>query len=52
MRKDLTALPVLFWPVWSYLIVYKPDTSPLAIVRILHGARDVESLLSEKDPER
>lgn len=46
-RPDLTSFPVLFHSVWSYLIVYTPRTSPLEIVRVLHGARDVEAILGE-----
>jgi hypothetical protein len=41
----LTDRPLKFWNVYSYLIVYDPATSPLAIVAILHGAQDVERLL-------
>ena len=44
-REDLTDKPVRFWPVRSYLIVYRPDTKPLEIVAIIHGARDMPSLL-------
>jgi plasmid stabilization system protein ParE len=41
-RSDLTDEPVRFWPVRGYyLIVYLPETEPLKIVRILHGARNV-----------
>jgi plasmid stabilization system protein ParE len=42
-RDDLIDLPVLFWPVRSYLIIYRPQV-PLEIVRIIHGARDIPSL--------
>ena len=45
-RKDLTPLPVKFWPVFSYLVVYDPAAHPLAIVRVLHGRRDVEAILT------
>jgi len=45
-REDLTDKPVLFWPVYSYLIIYNPATEPLEIVRILHGAQDLPRLLS------
>jgi toxin ParE1/3/4 len=45
-RADLTDLPVKFWPVYSYLIVYDPETSPIRIVRVLHGMRDVEEILN------
>ncbi len=44
-REDLTDRPVLFWPVGSYLIVYNPARKPVEIVRVVHGARDVPSLL-------
>lgn len=44
-REDLTATPVKFWNVYSYLVVYDPVSTPLTIIAILHGARDVEHLL-------
>lgn len=45
-RKDLTHLPVRFWPFkWHYLIIYK-DCSPIEIVRVLSGYRDIASLLA------
>lgn len=44
-RKDLTNEEVKFFPVYSYLIVYRPETKPLQIASILHGRRDVEQIL-------
>jgi plasmid stabilization system protein ParE len=45
-RDDLTIRQdVRFWPVYSYLIVYRPDTRPLEILRVLHGNRNVMSIL-------
>jgi toxin ParE1/3/4 len=44
-RKDLTDEAVKFFPVYSYLIVYRPDTKPLHVVAILQGRRDVEQIL-------
>lgn len=44
-REDLTERPVLFWPVFSYLIIYNPATQPLEIVRVVHGAQDIPRLL-------
>jgi toxin ParE1/3/4 len=46
LRQDLTPLPVKFWPVFSYLIVYDPATRPLGVVRVLHGRRDVRAILA------
>ncbi len=45
-RPDLTPLPVRFWRVRSYLVVYRPETTPLQVIRVLHGARDLRHLLS------
>jgi hypothetical protein len=33
--------------VYSYLIVYDPASSPTRILTVLHGARDLETLLRE-----
>ena len=45
LRTDLASEPLRFWPVRSYLIVYRPNTKPPDIVRILHGARDISLLI-------
>lgn len=48
VRSDLTSLPLRFWvlqPYSNYLIVYDPKTDPVRIIRILHGARNIPSLL-------
>jgi plasmid stabilization system protein ParE len=45
-RRDLTSLPVRFHAVMrNYLVVYDPESSPLMIIRVLHAARDVASIL-------
>jgi|SRR5450759_5788494 toxin ParE1/3/4 len=46
VREDLTSRPVRFWPIYSYLIVYDPETKPVQILRVLHGMRDVEGILN------
>jgi len=51
-RRDLTPLPVKFWSVFSYLIVYEPSAKPLAIVRVLHGRRDVQAILNREREEQ
>jgi len=35
-----------FLLVYSYLIVYRHEAKPLQIVRVLHAARNVQSMLS------
>jgi plasmid stabilization system protein ParE len=47
-RKDLTDEPVKFFPIYSYLIAYRPETKPLQVVAILHGRRDLEQLLKNR----
>lgn len=46
LREDLSDEPLRFWPVYSYLIIYRPETQPLQIIRVLRGARDVRRVLS------
>ena len=46
-RPDLTDEPDKFFPVYSYLIVYRPGTKPLQVVSILHGHRNVERILKD-----
>jgi antitoxin ParD1/3/4/toxin ParE1/3/4 len=47
-RRDLTAAEVRFLAVYSYLIVYRPETTPLQIVAILHAHRDVAKILPKR----
>jgi plasmid stabilization system protein ParE len=47
-RKDLTSEPVKFFPVYSYLVVYRPNTKPLQVAAILHGHRDVKKELKRR----
>jgi plasmid stabilization system protein ParE len=39
---------VHFWTVQqypNYVVVYRPETQPLEIIRVLHGMRDLKRLL-------
>jgi len=47
-REDLTPRPVLFYPLYSYLIVYQPDVDPIRIMAVLRGARDVKRVLKKR----
>ena len=46
-RPDLTERELRFWPVRSYLVVYREKSVPLQIVTIFHGARDIPSILRD-----
>jgi toxin ParE1/3/4 len=47
VRNDLVPLEmnVRFWPVARYLIIYRPMTDGILVVRILSGYRDVAVIL-------
>ncbi|MGA2747784.1 MAG: type II toxin-antitoxin system RelE/ParE family toxin [Verrucomicrobiota bacterium] len=45
LRRDLADEPLRFHKVRSYLIIYRGETKPVQIVRVLHGARDVRAVL-------
>lgn len=48
LRRDLADESLRFWAVYSYLIVYRPETRPLQIVRVLHGARDIAAIIESQ----
>lgn len=46
-RADVEDPRYRFWVVYSYLIVYIPDTSPLRIIRVVSGYRDLPVVLTK-----
>jgi plasmid stabilization system protein ParE len=47
-RSDLTSRSLRFWTLTrypNYTIVYRPDTSPLQVVAVLHGKRNLRRIL-------
>lgn len=49
IRPDLVSEPFRFWPVYSYLVIYRSETRPIQILRVLRGARDVRAILEKGD---
>ena len=49
VRKDLTRRSVLFFPLYSFLVVYQPDTVPLRIMAGVRGNRDLKRLLEDRE---
>ncbi len=47
-RDDLTSLPVLFWPVGRYLIIYRLRNGSVEIVAVTQGSRDIPSFLRRR----
>ena len=49
-REDLTSLPIQFWPVGSYLVIYRADRLPVEIVAVTRGSRDLPTFISQRGP--
>ncbi|MBZ5626581.1 MAG: type II toxin-antitoxin system RelE/ParE family toxin [Acidobacteriia bacterium] len=47
-REDLTDYPVRFWPVGSYLILYRAEQRPIEIVAVTQGSRDIPAFLRRR----
>jgi antitoxin ParD1/3/4/toxin ParE1/3/4 len=47
-REDLTAYPVLFWPIGDYLVIYRVSLRPVEIVAVTQGARDIPRFLDRR----
>jgi len=45
LREDLADEPLRFYNVRGYLIIYRPDTQPLQVIHVVHGARDIRAIL-------
>lgn len=46
VREDLVNRRHRCWPVYSYLIIYRLDTAPVQIIRVISGCRDIPGLFS------
>ena len=47
-RTDLTAYPILFWPVGAYLILYRIAPATVEVVAVTQGSRDIPSFLQQR----
>ncbi len=47
-REDLTDLPILFWPVGAYLILYRVQREWIEVVAVTQGARDIPVFVSRR----
>jgi toxin ParE1/3/4 len=45
-RENLLDQRHRFWAVWSYLIVYRWQPSPIQVIALVHGARDLDVFLA------
>ncbi|HEY1766500.1 MAG TPA: type II toxin-antitoxin system RelE/ParE family toxin [Terracidiphilus sp.] len=55
-RHDLTSRPLLFWTIPRYpnfTLVYRPESSPIQVVAVLHGKRNMRRALRQRQqPKR
>jgi plasmid stabilization system protein ParE len=47
-REDLTSLPILFWPVGAYLILYRVQAGGIEIAAVTQGSRDIPAFLGQR----
>ena len=45
VREDWADRRHRFWPVYSCIIMYRPETKPLQILRVVSGYRNLAELL-------
>jgi plasmid stabilization system protein ParE len=51
-RSDLTNRPLRFWTLTrypNYTVVYRPETSPVQVVAVLHGRRNLRRILKRRE---
>ncbi len=44
-RPDLVDLPVRFWTLGNYLIIYRAENTPVEIVRVINAYRNIAAAL-------
>jgi plasmid stabilization system protein ParE len=47
-REDLTDQPLRFWTVGAYLVIYRAEQTPIEIVAVTRGGRDIPRLLRRR----
>ena len=50
-RPDLTTRSLRFWTLTrypNYTVVYRPETTPLQVVAVLHGKRNAQRILKQR----
>ena len=47
-RPDIIRSHLRFWTVAGYAIAYQPTPKPPTIVAVLHGSRDIHSVLKDR----
>ncbi len=48
-RPKLTGERVRWWPVFKWIVIYDPKSSPLSILRVLYGGRELDRILGPEE---
>jgi plasmid stabilization system protein ParE len=48
VREDLPVPSLRFWPVGAYLVIYLAEKQPIEIIAVVHGARDVPTVINPR----
>ncbi len=46
-RPELTGERVRWWNIFKWIVLYDPETSPITILRIIHGGRELGRILRQ-----
>ncbi len=49
-REDLLDQRYKFWSVYSYVIAYRWEVSPIQIIAVVHGARNLDAFFGRRAP--
>jgi plasmid stabilization system protein ParE len=49
-RKDLLDQHYKFWSVYSYVIAYRWEVTPIQIIAVVHGARNLDAFFARRLP--
>jgi antitoxin ParD1/3/4/toxin ParE1/3/4 len=47
-RTEVTRRRVLFFSMYSFVVVYQPDVRPIMILAVLRGSRNLKRILRER----
>jgi|SRR4051812_7221000 plasmid stabilization system protein ParE len=47
-RKELTKRPLLFFPMYSFMVIYRKDVRPIRIIAVLRGRRNLKRIIKAR----
>jgi plasmid stabilization system protein ParE len=47
-REDVLDRRYRFWAVHSYLVAYRWDVTPIQVIAVVHGARDLDAFFGNR----